>query len=65
MYTGLALDRVSYYGSQCNQLTSLGYYQDPELISRCLTEAGTVTLRKRHLPLKMMTRTDCTWKRPP
>ncbi|ENR6715505.1 transposase domain-containing protein, partial [Salmonella enterica] len=35
---------------QCNPLTSLGDYLDPELISRCLAEAGTVTLRKRHLP---------------
>ncbi len=39
---------------QCNPLTSLGDYLDPELISRCLAEAGTVTLRKRHLPLEMM-----------
>jgi putative transposase len=32
----------------------LGDYLDPELISRCLAEAGTVTLRKRRLPLEMM-----------
>jgi hypothetical protein len=37
-----------------NPLTSLGDYLDPELISRCLAEAGTVTLRKRRLPLEMM-----------
>ncbi|WP_216080655.1 MULTISPECIES: transposase domain-containing protein, partial [unclassified Shigella] len=29
-----------------NPLTSLGDYLDPELISRCLAESGTVTLRK-------------------
>ncbi|WP_238943615.1 MULTISPECIES: transposase domain-containing protein, partial [Shigella] len=29
-------------------------YLDPELISRCLAESGTVTLRKRRLPLEMM-----------
>lgn len=34
--------------------TSLGDYLDPELISHCLAETGTVTLRKRRLPLEMM-----------
>ncbi len=54
MHTGQALDLVSRYDSLRNSLTSLGDYLDPELISRCLAEAGTVTLRKRRLPLEMM-----------
>lgn len=54
MHIGQALDLVSRYDSLRNPLTSLGDYLDPELISRCLTEAGTVTLRKRRLPLEMM-----------
>lgn len=37
-----------------NPLTSLGDYLDSELISRCLAEAGSVTLRKRRPPLEMM-----------
>jgi putative transposase len=54
MHIGQALDLVSCYDSLRNPLTSLGDYLDPELISRCLAEAGTVTLRKRRLPLEMM-----------
>lgn len=47
------------YASLCRTpvfgiLTSLGDYLDPELISRCFAESGTVTLRKRRLPLEMM-----------
>ncbi|WP_323116965.1 transposase domain-containing protein, partial [Klebsiella quasivariicola] len=53
MHIGQALDLVSCYDSLRNPLTSLGDYLDPELISRCLAEAGTVTLRKRRLPLEM------------
>ncbi|EGE3806994.1 IS4 family transposase, partial [Shigella flexneri] len=49
-----ALDLVSRDDSLRNPLTSLGDYLDPELISRCLAESGTVTLRKRRLPLEMM-----------
>ncbi|PKX81392.1 transposase [Pectobacterium peruviense] len=49
-----ALDLVSCYDSTRNPLTSLGDFLDPELISRCLQESGTVTLRKRRLPLEMM-----------
>lgn len=37
-----------------NPLTSLGDYLDSELISRCLAEAGSVTLRKRRPPTEMM-----------
>ncbi|WP_186793828.1 transposase domain-containing protein, partial [Escherichia coli] len=54
MHIGQALDLVSRYDSLRNPLTSLGDYLDPELISRCLAESGTVTLRTRHLPLAMM-----------
>ncbi len=54
MHIGQALDLVSRYDSLRNPLTSLGDYLDPELISRCLAESGTVTLRKRRLPLEMM-----------
>lgn len=54
MHTGQALDLISRYDSLRNPLTSLGNYLDPELISRCLAESGTVTLRKRRLPLEMM-----------
>ncbi len=53
MHIGQALDLVSRYDSLRNPLTSLGDYLDPELISRCLAESGTVTLRKRRLPLEM------------
>lgn len=54
MHIGQALDLVSRYDSLRNPLISLGDYLDPELISRCLAESGTVTLRKRRLPLEMM-----------
>ncbi len=54
MHIGQALDLVSRYDSLRNPQASLGDYLDPELISRCLEESGTVTLRKRRLPLEMM-----------
>ena len=54
MHIGQALELVSRYDSLCIQLTYLGNFLDPALISRCLTEPGTVTLRKRRLPLEMM-----------
>ena len=54
MHIGQALDLVSRYDSLRNPLTFLGDYLDPDLIARCLEEAGTVTLRKRRLPLEMM-----------
>ena len=54
MHIGQALDLVSRYDSLRNPLTSLGDYLAPKLISRCLAESGTVTLRKRRLPLEMM-----------
>ncbi len=52
MHIGQALDLISRYDSLRNPLTSLGDCLDPELISRCLEESGTVTLRKRRLPLE-------------
>ncbi|SQI41026.1 Insertion element 4 transposase N-terminal [Leminorella richardii] len=54
MHIGQALDLVSRYDSLRNPMTSLGDFLDPELISRCLAESGSVTLRKRRLPLEMM-----------
>ena len=56
MHIGQALDLVSRYEPLRNPLTSLADYLDPELISRCLVESGTVTLRKRRLPLGKFTR---------
>jgi hypothetical protein len=49
-----ALDLISCYDSTRNPLTSLGDFINPELVSSCLAESGTVTLRKRRLPLEMM-----------
>lgn len=49
MHMGQALDLVSRYDSLRNPLTSLGDYLDPELISRCLAESGTVTAGMRTL----------------
>lgn len=54
MHIAQALDLVSRYDSLRNPMTSLGDFLDPELISRCLAESGTVTLRKRRLSLEMM-----------
>lgn len=54
MRSAQALDLVSRYDSARNPLTSLADFPDPELIVRCLAESGTVTLRKRRLPLEMM-----------
>ncbi|WP_074423952.1 transposase domain-containing protein, partial [Shigella sonnei] len=54
MHIGQALDLVSRYDSLRNPLTSLGDYLDPELISRCLAESGTVTLHTSRLTLEIM-----------
>ncbi len=48
-----ALDLVSHYDSTRNPLTSLGDLLDLELTSQYLAESGSVTLRKRGLPLEM------------
>ncbi|QKV87391.1 IS4 family transposase [Pantoea ananatis] len=49
-----ALDIVSRYDSLRNPLNTLADVLDPALISRCLEEAGTVTLRKRRPTTDMM-----------
>jgi len=54
MQIAQALDLVSRYDSTRDPLTSLGDFLDPEIIAQCLAESGTVTLRKRRLPLEMM-----------
>jgi len=54
MHIAQALDLVSRYDSLRTPMTYLGDFLDPELISRCLAESGTVTLCKRHLPLEMI-----------
>lgn len=54
MHIAQALDLISRYDSLRNPMTSLSDFLDLELISRCLAESGTVTLRKRRLPLEMM-----------
>ncbi len=54
MHIGQARDLVSHYDSLRNPLTYLADYLGPEPISRCLAESGTVTVRKRRLPLEMM-----------
>ncbi|WP_186793831.1 transposase domain-containing protein, partial [Escherichia coli] len=51
MHIGQTLHLVSRYASLRNPLNSLGDYPDPELISRSLAESGTVTQRKRRLPI--------------
>ena len=48
MHIGQALDLASRYDSLRNPLTSLGDYLDPELISRCLAESGS--LRSSAMP---------------
>ncbi|MBS0882299.1 transposase domain-containing protein, partial [Pantoea sp. JGM49] len=54
MQLSQALDIVSRYDSLRNPLNTLADVLDPALISRCLEEAGTVTLRKRRLTTDMM-----------
>jgi len=54
MQISQALDLISRYDATRNPLTSLGDFLDPELIAQCLAQSGTVTLRKRRLPLAMM-----------
>ncbi len=53
MHIGQALDLVSRYDCLRNPLTSLDDYLDQKLISRCLEESGTFTLRQRRLPLEI------------
>jgi len=52
MHFSQALDVVSRVTPE--QFASLSEVLSPELIEQCLHETGTVTLRKRRLPLEMM-----------
>ena len=47
-----AVQPVTYFSSE--QFSTLSEVLSPELIQQCLNESGTVTLRKRHLPMEMM-----------
>lgn len=52
MFLSQALDRL--YAFSPEQFSSLAEVLSPELIAECLENAGTVTLRKRRLPMEMM-----------
>lgn len=52
MFLNQALGRLQSYSAE--QFESLAQYLSPELITHCLETSGTVTLRKRRLPLEMM-----------
>ncbi len=52
MFLNQALDRLQSFSAE--QFESLADYLSPELIKQCLETSGTVTLRKRRLPLEMM-----------
>lgn len=52
MFLSQALDSISRFSPE--QFQSLSDYLSPELIKECLAKSGTVTLRKRRLPLEMM-----------
>lgn len=52
MFLSQALDRL--YAFSPEQFSSLADVLSPELISQCLEQTGTVTLRRRRLPMDMM-----------
>lgn len=52
MFLSQALDRIHSFSPE--QFSSLSEVLSPELIEQCLEASGTVTLRKRRLPLEMM-----------
>lgn len=52
MQLSQALDRLSNFSS--DQFSSLSEILSPELLDQCLNESGTVTLRKRRLPMETM-----------
>jgi putative transposase len=52
MFLSQALDRL--YAFSPEQFSSLAEVLSPELIAQCLQETGTVTLRRRRLPMEMM-----------
>jgi hypothetical protein len=52
MFLSQALDSIQSFSAK--QFTSLSEYLSPDLIRYCLEKSGTVTIRKRRLPLEMM-----------
>jgi hypothetical protein len=52
VFLSQALDRI--YSFSPEQFSSLADVLSPELISQCLEQTGTVTLRRRRLPMEMM-----------
>jgi IS4 transposase len=52
VFLSQALDRL--YAFSPEQFSSLAEVLSPELIAQCLQETGTVTLRRRRLPMEMM-----------
>lgn len=52
MQLSQALDRLSHFSDA--HFSALSDILSPELLEQCLEESGTVTLRKRRLPLEMM-----------
>jgi IS4 transposase len=52
MFLSQALDRIHSFSPE--QFSSLSEVLSPELLTECLQKSGTVTLRKRRLPLEMM-----------
>ena len=52
MFLSQALDRIHAFFPE--QFDSLSEVLSPELLTECLQNSGTVTLRKRRLPLEMM-----------
>ena len=52
MQLSQALDAIAH--TSPDTFASLSEILNPELIEQCLHETGTVTLRKRRLPMEMM-----------
>ncbi|MDT8403842.1 transposase domain-containing protein, partial [Sulfuriflexus sp.] len=52
MFLSQALDRIHTFSPE--QFNALSEVLSPALISECLQNSGTVTIRKRRLPLEMM-----------
>ncbi len=52
MFLSQALNSIHSFSPE--QFTSLSDILSPELISECLEKSGTVTVRKRRLPLELM-----------
>ena len=52
MFLNQALDSIHAFSPE--QFQGLADYLSPQLISECLEKTGTVTIRKRRLPLEMM-----------